>query len=272
MLKHPDSIKLRLVISSVLWIIATLTATYVMVVYLFHGHIRNHFEYQLKDHLEELVAASDITTDGQLVLAWTPADPRFNRPHSGWYWIILSADAGRVIQRSTSSGSFVFSLPRLEENENQLFYRIKGPEEQDLYVYKRIISLPRASQPYLYLVAGPTTNINSDVARFSGSLALILTLLALFLLGLVWLQIAFGLSPLGKIQVALADIRTGKQKRLPDTFPFEIRPLVSELNSLIDYNKALLERARTQVGNLAHALKNPLTVLANEVKEINGER
>ena len=266
-----DSIRLRLIFSSALWIVATLAATYVLVVYLFHGHIKNRFEYQLIDHLEELVAASDVVATGQLVLSWTPADPRFNRPHSGWYWLVLSADTSKVVHRSPSSGSFSFKRPSPDVKESSRFFQGDGPEGQTLYFHERIIGLPRAHQPYIYLVAGPITNITSDVNRFSNSLALILSVLALFLLGLVWFQIVYGLMPLGKIQLALADIRSGKQMRLPNNFPLEVRPLVTELNGLLDYNKALLERARTQVGNLAHALKNPLAVLANEVKGIDGK-
>ncbi|OGT29046.1 MAG: hypothetical protein A2W28_03985 [Gammaproteobacteria bacterium RBG_16_51_14] len=271
MLLRHDSLELRLVLSSALWIIVTLAATCVLVVYLFHGHIKKRFENQLIDHLEELVAASDIDQSGQLTLSWTPADTRFRRPQSGWYWLILSAGTDNILHRSSSSGTFAFELPSRNIEMSSRFFQGQGPQGQTLYMYERIIGLPRAHQPYIFLAAGPISDITSDVYRFSYRLAFILSILAIFLLGLVWFQIFFGLRPLRRIQLALSDIRSGNKKRLPDDFPMEVRPLVTELNSLLDFNKALLERARTQVGNLAHALKNPLAVLANEVEGMNGE-
>jgi signal transduction histidine kinase len=88
----------------------------------------------------------------------------------------------------------------------------------------------------------------------------------------VLLQIRFGLRPLRAMRSALAEIRAGRSGRLPETFPAEVQPVVSELNDLLDHDAAKLERARTQAGNLAHALKNPLTVIRNEAREVEGER
>ena len=73
------------------------------------------------------------------------------------------------------------------------------------------------------------------------------------------------------LQQALADVRQGKKQRLPENNPVEVEPVVDELNGLLDHNRALLERARTQLGNLAHALKNPLTVIRNESKAVENE-
>lgn len=89
---------------------------------------------------------------------------------------------------------------------------------------------------------------------------------------MVWFQVRFGLRPLQVIQQALGEIRRGKLDRLPENNPLEVEAVVSELNSLLDHNSALLERARTQVGNLAHTLKNPLTVIGNEAKGIDCEQ
>jgi len=99
-----------------------------------------------------------------------------------------------------------------------------------------------------------------------------LTVLGVGLLLVVWFQVRFGLRPLQVLQQALGDIRKGNAQRLPESFPVEVEPVVSELNGLLDHNGALLERARTQVGNLAHALKNPLTVIRNEAGPMENER
>jgi signal transduction histidine kinase len=115
-------------------------------------------------------------------------------------------------------------------------------------------------------------DIEDNVRAFTAQVAITLTVLGIGLLLVVWFQVRFGLRPLQAMQRALGDIRTGKAQRLPENYPMEVEPVVSELNGLLDHNRALLERARTQVGNLAHALKNPLTVIRNEAKTIENER
>ena len=100
--------------------------------------------------------------------------------------------------------------------------------------------------------------------EFGAKLAVTLTALALGLVGAVVAQVYYGLRPLQHLRLALAQVRSGSAPRLPESFPGEVQPLVHELNALLDHTAALLERARTQTGNLAHALKNPLTVIRNE--------
>ncbi|MCP4379445.1 MAG: hypothetical protein GY794_25150, partial [bacterium] len=110
-----------------------------------------------------------------------------------------------------------------------------------------------------------------NVRAFTGQVAITLTVLGLGLLLVVWFQVRLGLRPLQSLQQALGDIRKGKAQRLPENYPIEVEPAVCELNRLLDHNKALLERARAQMGNLAHALKNPLSVIRNEAKAIENE-
>jgi len=263
------SLSLRLALSSALWIVGTLAITGALIVFLFKGHIEKRFDGQLTDHLEELVAASEISPEGRLVLTWTPADPRFNRPHSGWYWEIL--ENGDV---SHQSGSLLTArlIPLSTGSVRQPFSKTIGPSKRDLRLHAREIMLPRLSEPLVFAVAGPISDINEDIERFAGSIAVVLTVLAGFLVGIVILQVRFGLKPLRRVRQSLSAIRDGRTNRLPSDFPTEVQPLVLELNALLDYNAALLKRARTQVGNLAHSLKNPIAVLKNEMEDLPGEK
>jgi signal transduction histidine kinase len=79
-------------------------------------------------------------------------------------------------------------------------------------------------------------------------------------------QVRFGLSPLRAIRERLAAIRSGEAEKLEGELPLEIKPLQQELNALIQSNREIVERARTHVGNLAHALKTPLSVISNEAR------
>jgi signal transduction histidine kinase len=149
--------------------------------------------------------------------------------------------------------------------------QFSGPENEPLQVLVQEITFPEVEGPLLFVVAGPVADIEENVRAFTGQVAITLTVLGIGLLLVVWFQVRFGLRPLQALQKALGDIRKGKAQRLPENYPVEVEPVVSELNGLLDHNKALLERARTQVGNLAHALKNPLTVIRNEAKAIENE-
>ncbi len=265
-----NSLTLRLVATSFAWVGATLMVTAVLLVVLFRGHIEQRFEALLLDHLEELVSASELTPEGTLQMTWRPSDPRFNRPHSGWYWEILQSGASVARSDSLWRESLKVTEPRIGEVPQ--IQQFSGPEDEPLWVLVQDITFPEVEKPLLFVVAGPVVDIENNVRAFTAQVAITLTVLGIGLLLVVWFQVRFGLRPLQAMQRGLGDIRKGKAQRLPENYPVEVEPVVSELNGLLDHNRALLERARTQVGNLAHALKNPLTVIRNEAKAIENER
>lgn len=263
------SLRLRLVVSSALWIAVALLASGGLIVYQFKGHIEQRFEHQLVDHLEELVAASEMSDAGVLTLTWEPSDPRFNRPHSGWYWQIFQD--GEVKRQSRSILSHRL-LPVVTFQSEKEMISGAGPGEQSLRIFVRTIHLPRADASHVFIVAGPEADILDDIYSFTTNMVIVLSVLAMILIGIMVMQVGFGLRPLRRIREALSAIRTGGETHLPNDFPTEVQPLVSELNGLMDYNAALLQRARTQVGNLAHSLKNPLGIALNSAKGLEGEQ
>src|SRR4030095_16023632 len=99
---------------------------------------------------------------------------------------------------------------------------------------------------------------------FDKALIVTFSILAAVLLLTTTFQVRFGLAPLKRITDGLAAIRSGRAERLTGKFPEEIAPLARETNALIETNREIVERARTHVGNLAHALKTPLSVMLNE--------
>ena len=94
-----------------------------------------------------------------------------------------------------------------------------------------------------------------------GALALIMLTVSLALV----IQVAYGLRPLRNLGRALSAVRNGNKARIDGNWPEDLKPLAQEINALIDQNEKLVDRARTHVGNLAHALKTPLSVILNEV-------
>ena len=138
-----------------------------------------------------------------------------------------------------------------------------GPEDQRLRLVERTVDLGDDGR-YLVAVAGDALEIDDETQGFDRAIAVTFGVLAVVLLLTTMFQVRFGLAPLKRISAGLAAIRSGSAERLQGSFPVEIAPLARETNALIDANREIVERARTHVGNLAHALKTPLSVIMNE--------
>jgi signal transduction histidine kinase len=140
---------------------------------------------------------------------------------------------------------------------------VDGPEDQHLRLIERTVDLGEDGR-YLVSVAGDSQEIDEETRSFDRALVITLGTLIVVILFTTIFQVRFGLAPLKRISESLAAIRAGSAERLGGKFPVEIAPLARETNALIDANREIVERARTHVGNLAHALKTPLSVIVNE--------
>jgi signal transduction histidine kinase len=262
-----DTLRWRLAAASSAWIVVTLLVCALALIFFFRDHIERRFDGALADHLEELIAASEAGADGALALSWRPFDPRFNRPRSGWYWQILQD--GRAVARSDSL--WRSDLPVASATGGPGAVReFTGPTSKRLRAVEQVITLPRSPYAFVYTVAGPVSDIDADVRRFTVQIATAMALLAVGLLLAVIVQVRFGLRPLLALRGALSAVRAGQAVRLEGEFPAEVRPLADELNSMLERNAAMLERARAHAADLAHALKNPLAVIINETRSIPG--
>jgi signal transduction histidine kinase len=139
-----------------------------------------------------------------------------------------------------------------------------GPNDGDLRIGVRAVKLPDRASPILIYVGINRASVNQAVGRFTLVMATALAVLALGLVVGVLVLIRYGLRPLHEIEGKLADVRAGRRDKLDGEYPRELAAVVKEINTLILQNRKVVERARTHVGNLAHALKTPLAVLLNE--------
>jgi len=264
------SLSFRLFTTSIVWVFMALTVVGVLLTLMFQHHIEEHFDAFLYDHLEENIAAAIIDNTGELYLTWVPADRRFSEPYSGWYWQINQNNKLIATSESLVDGRLEFTQPDVDAGAQ--VQKVFGPHKEKLRIVVQQVIVPGSDFTYSFLVAGTVAGINRDVRNFTTKLVITLMLLGAGLISAVFMQIRIGLKPLRQMKTALKDIRSGTQKRLPEDFPAEVLPIVRELNTMMGHSEALLERARTQVGDLAHALKNPMTVIRNEAHEIEGER
>jgi len=256
------SLASRLVISAAIWCALLLSASGFALSALFGDAVRNSFDARLAVLLESVVAGTERQDDGRLDLKLQLGEPRFDQPFSGWYWQI--DDGEEVVRRSASLWVQSLTLPR--PDEEVVADEVVGPSDQRLRVLIRPIVLPGRNEPYWYAVAGDESELSGPKDRFDQLLALALGILFAGVLAAILIQVRFGLRPLSRIQQALSSIRSGESRRLEGSYPTEIQPLARELNALIDHSETLIERAQTHVGNLAHGLKTPLSVLANEAR------
>jgi signal transduction histidine kinase len=263
-----NSLAFRLVVSAGLWCALVLSGGGYLLSALFGETVVRNFDGRLGVMLEGLVAGSEIDQDGRLQLRLQLGEPRFAQPLSGWYWQVNAGE--RVLDRSPSVWDQ--SLPMALPGAPAITSDIAGPDDQPVRLLVRAISLPDADKPLLYAVAGDRTEIFAERERFDRLLSLALAILFVGLLGALLLQVRVALEPLRRIEAGLAAIRGGLTRRLEGRFPAELEPLAVELNALIDHGEALIERARTHVGNLAHGLKTPLAVLTNEAARREGPR
>jgi signal transduction histidine kinase len=268
MARYFRSLAFRLVAGAAVLVAAGLLVGSYALSILFHDYVERGFDARLGIMLESLIAQTDIGDSGEISPPKALGDPRFEQPYSGWYWQI-STKAGPVL-RSRSLWDEVLSPKDVTAQTVLRTFETTGPERQHLRVITRSITYPESSELYFMSIAGDTSEIDQETTRFNRTVAWALAALGLMLVAAVFVQVRFGIQPLRRIPVALAAIRTGRADRLTGTFSAEVEPLAEEINALLDDNRAVVERARTHVGNLAHALKTPLAVLTNEAAAKGG--
>ncbi len=257
-----NSLALRLVLAAALWIGAALLIGGLVLSAIFRDYAERTFDGRLTVLLDSLIAVTELDEQGRPKLTRGIGEPRFDMPYSGWYWEI--AVGSSPLLRSRSLWDESLPLTAQLDATDALFADVDGPNDENLRLVEREIGLPAARERFRYAVGGDRGEIDDEVRRFNATLGWSLGTLGLGLLTALLLQVRFGLQPLRRMRQAIVAVRTGRAQRLDGEFPVEIEPLSDELNILIDHNAAVLERARTQVSNLAHALKTPLSVLTNE--------
>src|SRR5215468_2028894 len=262
-----NSLAVRLFLWATAWTVVILIATGIALSTLYRHAVERAFDRRLDVYLRTLVADVASPEDSGEKFPQSIGEPLFELPLSGWYWQVTRLDT-KTPEVHSSRSLWDSNLPRLPgaRPSGEAEYRqgyARGPEDQDLRLVERNIDLGNDGR-YLVAVAGDASEIDDETHSFNRAIIITFTALTLALLLTTALQVRFGLAPLARISESLAAIRSGRAERLQGEFPVEIAPLARETNALIDANREIVERARTHVGNLAHALKTPLSVVVNE--------
>ncbi|MDO8906211.1 MAG: sensor histidine kinase [Hydrogenophaga sp.] len=235
---------------------------------LFRQHVMRQFETSLTQQLDQLTARLEFDATGQpLIDPQGLSDPRWQKPYSGLYWQIdqISADgqARSSVLRSRSLWDTRLELHPDDLADGALHaHEGTGPQGSAVLMLERTVRPDEQPEVrWRLVVAANTQDSLLAVARFNGVLAMSLLVLGLLLVLAALAQVAVGLSPLRNLQRALARVREGQAARLQGQFPAEVQPLIDDFNGVLERNAEVVARARTQAGNLAHAIKTPLAVL-----------
>lgn len=232
------------------------------------------FDERLNIYLRELAADLAAPTDNTRLDFGIIGEPRFELPLSGWYWQIVSLESAPTFQRFSPSlaGLRLQSLAergipaRVGERREAT---LTGPDERRIRQIERLVDLGEDGR-YRVTVAGDVEELEADVADFVFTLWVTFGGLGLLLVLGTLVQVRYGLRPLQALRAEIVAVRAGERERLHETYPPDLAPLAQEVNQLLDSNREIVARARTQVGNLAHGLKTPLSVIRNEAEAAQG--
>lgn len=265
-----QSLRLRLILAQAASVVVALLLAGIGLTLLFERHLERRVDQELATYVRQLAAHLAIDPKGELTLEAPLADPRFTVPLSGLYWQIEDQETGRVL-RSRSLWDDVLPLPQDDPKPGQAHrHPLPGPGGTTLLVHERLVLLGNGAGERRIRIAAAVDRATLDAARvdYVRQLAIALAGLALVLVAAAAVQVWFGLRPFEAVRRAVTAVREGRARRLDGRFPDEIRPLVQEVDALLEAQERSLAQARQRAADLAHGLKTPLTVLGSEARNL----
>lgn len=269
------SLAQRMLAGALIWSILIVVGGVIAITAVYRAQALSLLEDELDGTVITLSRAIEIDSNSDLSISLDklPPDPRFETPLSGRYWMIVEVTVGGDILNETRSRSTfdeVLSLPTslieeaLARPGNSARGNDIGPYGEPILTTVQAITLPELENPLLLVASADRSETDEGASRLRTLLLIAMLMLAGGTLAAMWLGLRFALRPLNGIQSDIADVREGRRATLRSDYPTEVQPLSEELNKLLEHNRSVVQRARTHVGNLAHALKTPLAVLQNE--------
>ena len=256
------SLSRRMIGIAAAWILLLLVGGGVALDRVLSGAVTKNFDDQLDYVLTAMIASAEIDPVGEIRLNRPLGDQRFLEAQSGLYWQISAKGTEPFRSRSLWDDSLALGGPHRDKSAH--FYDSNQLRDEHLRVVERDIKLPFSDRIWRFQVAQTRDALDNQITTLRTTIVQSFALLGLGLILMAALQTLYGLWPLRKLRQAIADMRSGRKQRIEqEKLPAEVAPLVDELNGLIAHNETQAEEARRHAGNLAHALKTPLTVIMN---------
>ncbi|MFN9738725.1 MAG: sensor histidine kinase [Pseudomonadota bacterium] len=230
----------------------------------FADAVQRAFDQQLAEAVETVLSGLGADANGQPLLRRRPLLPAFQRVHSGWYWQV--GDRHAPLHRSRSLWDGSLEPVGAAGRAGITFGDATGPAGEALRMATLHASLPRADAPVPVTVAAARSAIDEEIARFSRLLWLGFGGLLVVAAAAQWMQVRLGLAPLRRLGGELAEVEAGSRARLTRGVVPELDVLAAKVNGVLDVNQAMADRGRKLAGDLAHAMKTPLSVLATQME------
>lgn len=265
----PSSLRARFTIIAACAILVALVLAGFALTFIFDGNIRARAVAEVGDDLRTLAAHARIAQDGRLVVDIELGDPRFRTPYGGYYW---QAGRGQTVElKSRSLLDFVIDWrPQPPTGNDVAIYERPAPEGRRMFVLERRVVVSGGATPTIARIAVGLDQGELDEARtaFIQFAASSLAALGIALVAGLWFATQTGLAPLRALRAALIEVHHGRRTTVEGRFPDEVRPLVDDLNALLQARNADLVTARARAGDLAHGLKTPLAVLSSTARHL----
>jgi signal transduction histidine kinase len=254
----------RMLATSLILVVLVIPVAGLLLSYNLREAVNTAFDERLESLLNVVLAGIeyDQQTD-TLALNQRLGDARFDQVFSGWYWQI-SDNASRVL---TSRSLWDQRLP-LTAGPQLQYSTISGPNGETLRKLERDVRLPRLPVTLHVAVAADLSEVDAALARFEQLLWLSLVSLGILLLLGIWCQLHWGLEPLRRIRSNLQAVEKGDCERLDTDLPEELNNLATAINTVLERDRQLMSRARTAAGNLAHAIKTPVSVMMTTTEQL----
>lgn len=286
------SLTRRMITTAAAWILVLLLGGGIILDRVLENTITRNFDEQLEYVLNAMIASAEIGQDGEVLFNRPLGDQRFLEPDSGFYWQIKGEGFADFASRSLWDRSLI---PKALEKADGAYIYDAGPEiqqalngdipnftiennldrnaddgapafgvaDEELRIIERGIYLPGSDVRWWFLVAQDRADLDRQINAVRSTIFYSFVVLGLGLIIMATSQTFYGLWPLRRVRQAIYAMRTGQQNRVTESLPREVMPMVDELNALLEHNENQAEEARRHAGNLAHALKTPLTVVMN---------
>ncbi|HEV7344780.1 MAG TPA: HAMP domain-containing sensor histidine kinase [Devosia sp.] len=248
------------------WLILALVATGFLLTDLYSRALDRSLSETLNFHVESLAGAL-LDVEDPFSAEIELGDPRFDRPRSGWYWAIRD-DNGRLYNLSTSVVGIDLPVLSDADDSGRRTAIMNDAFGTQMRVVERAVRL--GPETYQIVVTGNLSEILALVSAFRDQAFIVLGAVGVMLAVMSGIVARFAMRPVGRLSAAIERVREGDSVSVTGTYPREIAPLAEEVNELLRSNTQIIERARNQVGNLAHGLKTPLAVLRNEAATQKG--
>ncbi|WP_307089397.1 MULTISPECIES: sensor histidine kinase [Sphingomonas] len=251
-----------MILIAAVWIVVLLSGGGFALDRVLSAAVTRNFDDQLEYVLRSLLNSSEIGPDGEVIFSReAAADQRFVEPYSGLYWQVSGKGREDFPSRSLWDRRLAFGGPH--DDRNAHFYDSTQFPDEKLRVVERDAVIPGSKVHWRFQVAQSRDGLDAQITTLRRTLVRSFALLALGLIVMAALQTFYGLWPLRRVREEIARMRAGQSNRVSSAMPVEVAPMVEELNALIEHNERQAEEARRHAGNLAHALKTPLTVIMN---------